>query len=938
MTVKRLLFVFVALLLGQFADTGNAADAVGTQSRKSAKTATAESGFSIAPAPAWVIRPPQEARATVQQAPMHYEVIDQQTRLDRDSVTAYEQVTRVVNSSAGLDSAAQIQVVFDPSYQRLVMHRLDIWRGGVRLNRLDRKKITLLHRETRLEYQMYDGRMTASIVLDDVRIGDRIDYAYSLQGMNPVFEGKFVDVAWTSARKGPVGIFRYRLLAPEQRRIAHRAGVGIEVTEAVHGGMRETIFRRISVPQFQPDTQAPASSYIDDQLQLSEFTDWTDVVRWGERLFEVPVASALIRERAEAIRAAAGTPLERLRLALNFVQSEVRYFGMEMGSGSHRPALPDAVLGQRFGDCKDKTFLLIALLKAMDINATPVLVSTFLQGAVASLVEGPLGFDHVIARSEVDGIVYWLDATRSQQTGPLSQRQSVGLGKGLVLGGEAAGLKDLPGTASEPRIAVDEAFHVTGFTNDLKLEARTTYFGELAERVRAALAEQGADAIEKFARSEYVRFYPKLRVSVPMRVDEVPGQNAITLVQQFDLPEFWRFPEERQLVGEFALWNVAAPLRHQESQRKLPFRLPYPGVYKHSSTVDFPEEVFRSGDTGAFDESNPQFDYHVKYDVTPRSFSAKAELRLIADVVAPADWPTFTAKLNQLRPRFGAHVNVSAITLGQLERLRADVQNLEESLRKGSFVPRPVTGTQRNARVRMVYLNAQLESGRLAPVLRAQALASRGTQRDMLGEEEAASGDFAEAMRLAPESARVFAGAAVNAFLRGKDSNAVELVEKALKLSPSDNRPRMTRAFALYGSGNYAGAKAQLLELLKSGAQVEYVYPALWLYLSARRSGEDGIAAVQSYLPVSSRPSWPYPVLQYFIGKADFDQAFSAARQDPKDPSRLCELYYYVGEKYRAEGDLARAREYFQKSIDTGVIEFTEYAMAKRGIKELAGR
>ena len=39
---------------------------------------------------------------------------------------------------------------------------------------------------------MYDGRETLSIVLDDVRVGDEIDYAYSLRGGNPVFGDKFV--------------------------------------------------------------------------------------------------------------------------------------------------------------------------------------------------------------------------------------------------------------------------------------------------------------------------------------------------------------------------------------------------------------------------------------------------------------------------------------------------------------------------------------------------------------------------------------------------------------------------------------------------------------------------------------------------------------------------------------------------------------------------
>ena len=70
------------------------------------------------------------------------------------------------------------------------------------------------------------------------------------------------------------------------------------------------------------------------------------------------------------------TDEQKVLSALHFVQDEVRYMGIEMGVNSHKPHAPDAVFAQRFGDCKDKTYLFCTLLQGMNIPAYPVLVNT----------------------------------------------------------------------------------------------------------------------------------------------------------------------------------------------------------------------------------------------------------------------------------------------------------------------------------------------------------------------------------------------------------------------------------------------------------------------------------------------------------------------------------------------------------------------------------
>ncbi len=172
---------------------------------------------------------------------MHYALIDDQTRVTGDAEERFEHLVRVVDEAAGLQTAAQPEIAVDPGWQKLAPHTLVVLRDGKRVNRLDRKRVRLLQRGTRLERQIYDGRVTASIVLDDIRVGDRLEYSYSVRGRNPVFDGRFVDRNFMAAIKGPVGIFRVRLLAPEGRDIRIRIPKDTQMVQNVTGGQRETL-------------------------------------------------------------------------------------------------------------------------------------------------------------------------------------------------------------------------------------------------------------------------------------------------------------------------------------------------------------------------------------------------------------------------------------------------------------------------------------------------------------------------------------------------------------------------------------------------------------------------------------------------------------------------------------------------------------------------
>lgn len=91
----------------------------------------------------------------------------------------------------------------------------------------------------------------------------------------------------------------------------------------------------------------------------------------------------------------------------------MRYVFLGMGDGNYKPAPADLTWQRRFGDCKGKTALLIALLRELGIAAEPVAVATTGGDSLSTRLPMVGAFDHVIVRAQAGGRTWWLDGTGS---------------------------------------------------------------------------------------------------------------------------------------------------------------------------------------------------------------------------------------------------------------------------------------------------------------------------------------------------------------------------------------------------------------------------------------------------------------------------------------------------------------------------------------------
>ena len=188
------------------------------------------------------------------------------------------------------------------------------------------------------------------------------------------------------------------------------------VSARAEGGDREAVIDLTAAKAARPPKFAPPRFAEIAQLQFSAYGSWQEVSAALAPLFAkaaVLEPNSPLRAEIARIRADSATPEARAGAVLRLVEEKVRYVFLSADLGGYKPAMSDLTWTRRFGDCKGKTVLLVALLRDLGLDATPVLVSTAHGDGLDERLPSLGLFNHAIVRLRLGGKTYWLDATRT---------------------------------------------------------------------------------------------------------------------------------------------------------------------------------------------------------------------------------------------------------------------------------------------------------------------------------------------------------------------------------------------------------------------------------------------------------------------------------------------------------------------------------------------
>ncbi|MGA8030080.1 MAG: transglutaminase domain-containing protein, partial [Bryobacteraceae bacterium] len=146
------------------------------------------------------------------------------------------------------------------------------------------------------------------------------------------------------------------------------------------------------------------------KVQLTTFKNWEEVGSWWTALASPQAAvTPAIQQKASEITSGLSSEAEKARVIYKYVAMRFRYISISLGMGRYRPHSAEEVLANQYGDCKDKHTLFAALLKAAGIQAWPALIGAGLKLDAAA--PSPAQFNHVVTVLREDGKYVWLDTT-----------------------------------------------------------------------------------------------------------------------------------------------------------------------------------------------------------------------------------------------------------------------------------------------------------------------------------------------------------------------------------------------------------------------------------------------------------------------------------------------------------------------------------------------
>jgi transglutaminase-like putative cysteine protease len=594
-------------------------------------------GPAFGPRPAWVqvvapdLRPSPDP--TQISDGIHYLLVDRQIRVGPRGEERYRHFVKRLVNEAGLETASQLSVSYDPTYESLELHSLRVRRRGAVLDRLARERIEVVQRESGLEAQMYDGTLSAVLFIEDLRVGDVVEYDYTVRGANPVLGGRFsqgVELQWSL----PVRRLRFRLLWPPQRPLFVRNhGTSTAPVVDDRGGYRQYLWDLPEPAPPEDPGDVPAWYPRWAWVQLGELWRWAEVVEWALPLYSLPSSpSAAILAQVEAWRRLP-TPSDRARAALRFVQDEVRYVGIEMGSGSHQPNRPELVLSRRFGDCKDKSLLLSALLGALGVRARPALVHTSRGRALDDWLPTPDAFNHVVTRVELDGRTLWLDPTRSAQGGRLEETYFPPYERALVVDQATEGLSVIPVALPEqPTEIVEEEYRVGGEETEVEYLVETHVSGPHADRTRYDLRRRSREEVAKGYLDFYARSWQGIRALGPLEVEDDRESNVIVIRERYAIPGFWS--QEGSPGRRHAdLWasTLSGELGQPSLAANVPLAVAHPVFLRHRTRVLLPGDFGLEPESEVLSTPAVRFAYRAEPDGD--SLELQYDYQTVADTV-----------------------------------------------------------------------------------------------------------------------------------------------------------------------------------------------------------------------------------------------------------------------------------------------------------------
>ncbi len=568
------------------------------------------------------------------------------TQVNIDTHEVYHFVSVKVTNENGLSDASSIMVDYDKEFQKLHYNLIQILRKGKVINVLAKQKPEELRREGQLEDGIVDGSLTSYLDVNDLRVGDILEYCYVIKGFNPI-KKDFLSLNYYLAFSSPVGKLRVAFFTSEESKYAYKM-FNTDMQPLIKKEGKQTVYTwEASDPKVIINEDNVPSWYNPyPKIFFYRNTTWKQLASHMLELYSTN--EKLNKESLDIlanIKANYKTREEQVREIIRYVQSQIRYLGNENGIYGYKPRHPNVIIGKKSGDCKEKSWTLCMLLKQIGIPAFPVLVNTYKGYKLDEYPAGLESFNHCVACFVLDKDTIFVDPTITNQGGDIHNICFPNYYKGLIISENSNDLTQIS-KHGENSICTEETYDIKDMSGKAFLNVTTIYYGFKAESQRAYFKNTAKKVIQDNFLEFYANTYPKIDTLKMISFKDDLVNNKFIMYESYQLENIWEAKDSLK-PKDVTTYFYANNLWHRinidnDPDRTSPMFLSDDLNFSQIITVNLPFEWGLHDEKKTIKGPGFKFDREVNY--ANKILTLKYHHVTISPYISKEEYPEYVAK------------------------------------------------------------------------------------------------------------------------------------------------------------------------------------------------------------------------------------------------------------------------------------------------------
>ncbi|WP_425510511.1 DUF3857 domain-containing transglutaminase family protein [Xanthomonas hawaiiensis] len=298
-----------------------------------------------------------------------YEVREDATSVETDE---YE---LLLKTKAGVDQFSQVRLGYSEKLETLeVLAAYTLTPDGLRHD-VPADKIYTQESYSSAAAAMYADRKVKVVVFPNLMPGARLVYRVRRTQNVPYFPGYFS--LWeTFSVFSQYDDATVTLVAPRRLQMhLYTRGVQGSETPTIDGEQARWEWRYSRREPMKSQNWSAATWEFSPTIMASSFRRWSQMAQaYQHSSAAAAQVTPKVRARAEQITAGITDRRAQAAALYAWVARNIRYVAVYLGNGGLQPNSADSILDNHYGDCKDHTVVLEALLAAKGIASTPVLL------------------------------------------------------------------------------------------------------------------------------------------------------------------------------------------------------------------------------------------------------------------------------------------------------------------------------------------------------------------------------------------------------------------------------------------------------------------------------------------------------------------------------------------------------------------------------------